>query len=191
MRLRADSNPTISYFISVIPPLETKRLRLRRFTEGDFENLCAQDGDPQVMKFVTNGLPRSHDEIANWLKRVIAGYNETSGLGFWAAELKTNHQFVGTFGLGLLPGRAETEIGFRILVKHWDRGYATEGCRELLKYAFEHLGLDRVVAITELENLASKKVLEKSGLKYNGDIEYQASPDQPKEILSWFVATAP
>jgi len=167
--------------------LNTQRLRLRRFAECDFENLCAQDGDPQVMKYVTNGKPRSPDQIAKWLKKVIAGYNEENGLGFWAAELKSNGQFIGSFGLGQLPGKSEIEVGFRILARYWGNGFATEGCREVLRYAFDDLGLSRVVAIVELDNTASKKVLEKSGLKYCGDIEYQASPEDPKETLSWFV----
>lgn len=141
------------------------------------------------MKFVTNGVPRTNEEIAKWLTKVIAGYKDANGLGFWAAELKTNGQFVGSFGVGKLPGTPDIEVGFRILVKHWGKGFATEGCRELLKYALKTLKLNRVVAITEIENVASKKVLEKSGLKFDGDIEYQASADHPKETLSFFVAT--
>ena len=169
--------------------LETPRLWLRRFTRADADNLVSLNADPDVMRFITGGVPIGRGEIEEDLLPAFLGYYERfDGYGFWAAVEKRTGEFLGCFYLtpheGGAPG--EAELGFRLRKSAWGRGYATEGSRALIRRAFTEFGLRRVVADTMAENIASRRVLEKAGLRLvrrqpgtdlvddgeSGDVEY-------------------
>lgn len=149
--------------------LETRRLRLRRFTPGDGGRLFALDSDPEVMRYLTGGAGTSREHIENEvLPAMIAAYDRYGGLGWWAAETAGEGGFVGWFGLHPFdtthPG--ELELGYRLRREAWGRGLATEGALALLAKAFEEFGATRVVAQTYEENVASRRVLEKCGMRF-------------------------
>ena len=148
--------------------LETQRLVLRRFTADDADNLVELDADPDVMRFVTGGLPTSRDEIENEvLPAFLAYYQRYEGYGFWAAEEKATGEFLGWFHFrpraGAVPG--EVELGYRLRTSAWGKGYATEGSRALIRKGFTELGVHRVVAETMAVHQASRRVMEKAGLR--------------------------
>lgn len=165
---------------------ETERLRIRQMEMTDYDNLYALDSDTDVMKYISAGKTMTPEEVKNTLGRILARYDEWKVFGVWAAELKTTGEFIGWFSLKPLPGTTEIEIGYRLLKKHWSKGYATEGARKLLDYGFHTLNLKKIVAITNHNNQASKKVLEKIGLRYSGEVEYQSSLETSKNTVSWF-----
>ena len=112
--------------------LETPRLVLRRFTPADVDNLVSLNADPDVMRFLTGGMPAGRDEIENELLPAFAGYYERSDrYGFWAAIEKRTGEFLGWFYLAPHEGGApdEVEPGFRLRKSAWGKGYATEGAR--------------------------------------------------------------
>jgi len=148
--------------------LETPRLVLRRFTRADADNLVSLNADPDVMRFITGGVPIGRGEIEEELLPAFLGYYERfDGYGFWAAMEKRTGEFLGCFYLtpqeGSAPG--EAELGFRLRKSAWGKGYATEGSRALIRSGFTEFGLRRVVADTMAGNLASRRVLEKAGLR--------------------------
>jgi len=174
--------------------LETERLLLRRFTEDDLEHLVELDSDPEVMHFITGGRVTPREEVENEILPAFLGhYERYGGYGFWAAVEKSSGRFLGWFHLrpdeGAPPG--EVELGYRLRRSAWGRGYATEGSRALIDKGFAELGAERVVASTMVVNLASRRVLEKSGLRFvrvfhqpwpysiegeeEGDVEYALS----------------
>lgn len=165
---------------------ETPRLRIRTFVESDFEILFELDSDPEVMKYISGGRPMTSDEVRATLQRIIAKYTEWKVYGVWAAEKKDSNEFIGWFSLKPLPGTSEIEIGYRLLKSHWGQGFATEGAKVLLDYGLGVLGLKKVVAITNIENDPSKKVLQKIGLKLIDDRKYQSSPSSPEQRVTWF-----
>ena len=149
--------------------LETERLILRQFAEDDVENLVELDGDPQVMQFINGGRPTPRLEIESDVLPAFLGYYERFvGYGFWAAEEKATGRFVGWFHFrpakDARPG--EVELGYRLRRSAWGNGYATEGSRALIDKGFAELGVERVVAFTMVVNVASRRVMEKAGLKY-------------------------
>jgi RimJ/RimL family protein N-acetyltransferase len=149
--------------------LETERLQLRRFTADDVENLVELDSDPDVMRFINGGRPTSRDEIENdVLPAFLDHYERYAGYGFWAAVEKATDRFVGWFHFrpdrGAPPG--EVELGYRLRRSAWGKGYATEGSRALIHKGFAELGVHRVVASTMVVNVASRRVMEKAGLKF-------------------------
>lgn len=149
--------------------LETDRLRLRRFTEADADALIELDSDPAVMRYLTGGRPTPPEVVrGEVLPRLLGGYDHHPGLGCWAAVDRADGRFLGWF---LLRAPAdgdgtEAELGYRLRRVAWGRGLATEGSRALLRYAFDHLGLRRVWAQTMAVNAASRRVMEKVGLRY-------------------------
>jgi len=148
--------------------LTTARLRLREFTEADVDNLLALDADPEVVHFITAGRPTPRVEIEQEiLPRWLRYYDESPGLGFWAAEDRATGEFVGWFHLrpGDGHGNDEPEVGYRLRRSAWGKGYATEGSRALIDKAFAELPITRVLAETMVVHTASRRVMEKSGLR--------------------------
>ena len=171
--------------------LETERLLLRRFTESDVANLHDLHGDPEVMRFINGGRGVPRDVIRNeTLPRFLRAYERFEGFGVWAAIERSTGEFVGWFEF--YPWKdvspEEVELGYRLRRSAWGKGYATEGSRALIRKGFTELGVQRVVAETMTVNAASRRVMEKAGLKYvrtfhqewperiegdeHGDVEY-------------------
>lgn len=149
--------------------LETDRLVLRRFTEDDVDHLVELDSDPQVMHFINGGRPTPRAEIeTDFLPAFLAYYERFAGYGFWAAVEKSSGRFVGWFHFR--PAKAaspnEVELGYRLRRSAWGKGYATEGSRALIDKSFAELGVERVVAYTMVVNVASRRVMEKAGLRF-------------------------
>jgi RimJ/RimL family protein N-acetyltransferase len=148
--------------------LETDRLILRRFTIADADNLVSLDADPDVMRFITGGIPTSREEIQNEvLPAFLAYYQRYEGCGFWAAIEKATGEFLGWFHFRPRPDAApgEVELGYRLRKSAWGRGYATEGSRALIRRGFTESGVQRVTAEAMAVNQASRRVMEKAGLK--------------------------
>jgi RimJ/RimL family protein N-acetyltransferase len=147
--------------------LESERLVLRQFTEADVDNLFDLDHDPDVMRFVTGGKPTPRDEIKNdILPAFLAYYERYAGCGFWAAIEKCSGDFVGWFHFRPHDGGGSdnVELGYRLCKSAWGKGYATEGSRALISKGFTEFGVQRVFAETMSVNIASRRVMEKSGM---------------------------
>lgn len=142
--------------------LETEQLVLRRFTPDDLERLFSLHNDPEVMRFLNGGRRTSRREIEREYREGFAKD------GYWAAIERATDDFIGWFGLHPREDRGshEFELGYRIRRSTWGKGYATEGSRALIRKGFTELGVRRVFAETMAVNLASRRVMEKSGLEY-------------------------
>ena len=148
--------------------LETERLVLRRFTEDDVDHLVELDGDPDVMHFITGGRPTPRHEIETDVLPAFLGYYERfAGYGFWAAIEKSTGRFIGWFHFRPAKDSPpdEVELGYRLRRAAWGKGYATEGSRALIDKGFAELGVQRVVAFTMVVNVASRRVMEKAGMR--------------------------
>lgn len=147
--------------------LTTERLVLRRFTADNVELLVELDSDPAVMRYITGGVPTPRAEIADDVLPCWLGhYAQYDGYGFWAALDRSTGEFLGWFHLRPAEAGAvaEPELGYRLRRAAWGLGYAAEGTRALIALAFTRLGAERVFAETMAVNLASRRVMEKSGL---------------------------
>ncbi|MFF5720227.1 GNAT family N-acetyltransferase [Streptomyces buecherae] len=147
--------------------VRTERLTLRRFTAADVENLVALDSDPLVMRFLT-GEPTPRAVIENEvLPKILLDYR-LGPAGRWAAVERATGAFLGW--LSLQPpddgSVTDVELGYRLKASAWGRGLATEGSRALIDKGFAELGVQRVWAETMAVNTASRRVMEKAGLRY-------------------------
>ncbi len=145
--------------------ITTRRTRLRRISKSDLSNMSLIESDAEIMKFTSMRVPQTLEETARRIDSIIEKQAETAPLGVWIAELKETNEFVGWFML--LRTRFETpELGFMLPRHQWGKGLATEVAAGLLNFAFHEQKQSSVVALTNLENLPSIRVLEKSGLKF-------------------------
>ena len=151
-------------------PIETERLTLRPFEAGDLDAFHEMHSDPGVVRWLRNDA-RTLEEIRDLLERKVAGASlEEEGQWLGAAGvLRETGELVADV---LLNWQSEEhrqgEIGFVVHPRHQGRGYATEAARPLLDFAFETLGLHRVVGTLEARNAASARVLEKLGMRREG-----------------------
>jgi RimJ/RimL family protein N-acetyltransferase len=146
--------------------LETDRLVLRRFTESDVDNLVALDGDPEVMRYLTGGVPTPRERVEREdLPRILGHYERFGGLGLWAAEDRAG-TFLGWFSLR--PRQVDppnhVELGYRLTRAAWGRGHATEGSKALIRKGFTEFDVERIYALTMVVNARSRRVMEKCGL---------------------------
>ncbi len=156
--------------------IETDRLLLRRWREGDLDAYARICADPEVMRYLpaTLGWEESAEQMA-WFER----HWEERGFGLWAVEERASGEFIGFIGLvyhdGWPEGEHKTEVGWRLGRAHWGRGLATEGALASVRYGFEGLGLERIISITLPENAASRRVMEKAGLTYRGETRWRGN----------------
>ena len=144
--------------------LETARLRLRPFQGGDLDGLTSMFSDPIAMRYL--GGPRDRERCLNDLRKYVATW-ELHGAGPLAVVRKNDERLLGRSGLWpcKVDGVVELELGYFIERESWGQGYATEACQAVLAAAIEH-GIDRVVALVALDNIASIRVAEKAGFTF-------------------------
>ncbi|MEA5506431.1 GNAT family N-acetyltransferase [Halotia wernerae UHCC 0503] len=155
--------------------LETERLRLRPLTLDDVEQLHQLfDIDPDVWKF-DPGYERSFDERIKLIERRIQQY-QTYGFGCFGIERKPDFKLIGQGGLS--PHQFENndnsitdefEVMYTLGKVYWGYGYATEASQAWLKHAFEVVKLERLVVCPHKANVASVRVLEKLGFRFEDD----------------------
>lgn len=165
--------------------LETDRLVLRAFTEDDVDNLYELNGDRDVMWFLSGGEPTPREEVRTRIIPFFLGfYERRDGLGFWAAQTREAGDFLGWFHLR--PAEDDSvDLGYRLRKAAWNKGYATEGSRALLRKCFTDLGVHRVVAHTMAVNRPSRRVLEKCGLAFVRSYHSDDLPDIPGAEEGW------
>ncbi len=144
----------------------THRFALRPFRLTDATGMACTFEDPEVMRF-GSGV-QDFAWIERWIQGCLEDYRER-GFGLWAVEEKQCGAVIGCCGLTAWPdidGRAEVEIGYRLARSAWGRGYATEAARAVRDHAFCALRLDRLIALIDPANVASIRVAEKIGFRY-------------------------
>lgn len=167
------------------PWLCTERLALRRFGPEDLDHLAALYAEPEVARYV--GGPRNRAEAALMLQqRMLEYYERHPGLGIWLTEERGSGAAVGLHLLNHIQGEPDIQLGYLLLPAYWGLGYATEGGAALLRHGFEDMALQRIVAITHLDNLASQRVLLKLGLVRHGERVLAHPAYASQGPLAWF-----
>jgi RimJ/RimL family protein N-acetyltransferase len=152
--------------------LETPRLRMRPYAAEDFENFYFLGSDPEVMRYISNGVPRTRAEAAEVFPKLTDHWQE-HGFGVWVLEDRETGQYLGRCGLRHLPEIGEIELLYTLMQHAWGRGIGTEAARESLRYGFEVLRLKRTIAIAEPANRASWRIMEKLGMKLEKQAPYK------------------
>jgi RimJ/RimL family protein N-acetyltransferase len=165
--------------------LQTDRLWLRRYTRDDFELLWRLNRDERVMRYAGGVKTREGTETL-LAERVLRYYDEHPGLGIWATFERASGEPVGMHLLNHMHGESYIQVGYLLYPEQWGKGYATEMARAVVDYGFAVCRLPQIVAITDRDNTASQHVLEKVGLRREGERRF-AHPAYASGPLSWFV----
>lgn len=147
------------------PLIETERLVLRDITLDDKEEMFQLHSNADVQKYTGEPPVESIEEMEQAIMTRTIDYKKY-GYGRWATFLKNGMQFIGWAGLAYLPEFDEIDLGYRFLPKYWGMGYASEASHAILKYGFDHLEMNRIIAIAMKENKASIRVMEKVGMEF-------------------------
>jgi len=158
-----------------LPPLttiETARLRLRSFRPSDAPALFEVFGDPEVRRYLPPGPAPTLERIRRAVDRRV-GHERAHGFGLWAVERRDTGELIGDCGPLLVDWTGpEIEIAYHYRRSAWGQGLGTEAAVAALARCFGPLGLERVIAICFPENTASWRVMEKAGMRHEGEAEY-------------------
>ena len=150
--------------------LETERLLLRWLREDDFPQYRRMCTDPEVMRFLGDGRPMTDIEV--WRQMAwFMGHWYFRGYGIWAVVEKGSDKLVGRIGFIDPIGWPGFELGWTLARDSWGKGYATEGARRALDYAFHEMNRDHVISLIAPENVASARVAERLGERVEGETQ--------------------
>ncbi len=153
--------------------LRTPRVLLRQWKDSDIDAWAAMNADPQVRRYFPAMLSRTQAQAeADRIRGAIA----QRGWGMWALEVPGVHSFAGFVGLNVpgfeAPWMPAVEIGWRLASAAWHKGYATEGAAAALDFAFMHLELPQVVAMSVPANTPSHNVMERLGMLHDPGADF-------------------
>jgi RimJ/RimL family protein N-acetyltransferase len=185
------------------PILRTERITLVPLADEHLELEVELDSDPEVMRHLL-GRASTREEVEASHARRLAAAQRVDGLGFWIGLV--DDAFVGWWTLQPAHGPDQpddpgvADLGYRLMRRQWRKGLASEGARELVRYGFDEIGLDRIIAQTMAVNAGSRAVMERIGLSYmrtfttsftepvdgfeDGEVEYETTSAQWKENRS-------
>jgi len=141
---------------------ETPRLIIREFLLREEETYLEHFNDPDVCQYIPQ---RTREERVNIFLSALVNYISNKQLGIWGIFDKITGDFVGSCLLRFFNNEPDKiELGYSLEKKYWGKGIATEMATAMIAYAFEHNKAAEVVAVTDVSNLGSQRVLEKAGL---------------------------
>ncbi|HEY6985496.1 MAG TPA: GNAT family N-acetyltransferase [Rhodanobacteraceae bacterium] len=154
-----------------IPLIETERLRLTAFGDRHFEAYASMLADPGSTRFVGDGEPL--DRMNAWRSMaMLLGHWALRGYGMWAIELRDSGEFIGRVGLHRPEGWPDLELGWMLKASQRGRGYATEGARAALDFAFGEVGAQRLVSLIRIDNTAAERVARRLGARQATTIDF-------------------
>ena len=153
-------------------PLETERLLLRPFEPSDASAMFEIWGDPVAMRWIPSG---AHPDVETSRQRIgrFIEHQERHGFSLWPIIEKATGRILGDCGLILVEWKGpDVELAYRFGRAAWGKGYATEAAGVCLRYGFEVAGLDEIIAVTQPDHVASRRVMEKNGMRFVGTVRY-------------------
>ncbi len=148
--------------------LSSERLLFRKITYDDYIELCKILQNVEIMYAWEHAF--TDEEVLDWIKKNLSRYEE-DGFSFFAAIDKNTGAFIGVIGplIETIEGERHIGIAYILAKEYWGRGYASEGAAACIKYAFDTLKTDKVIAEIRPNNTSSLKVAERIGMRQEGE----------------------
>ena len=155
--------------------LTTARLRLRRFRREDVDAVFAIIGDEVAMRYYPKKFV--FRDAAEWIERNLRRYSE-HGHGLYAVTLGGSAEVIGDCGLiaQVIEGEPQLEVGYHFRRDKWGNGYATEAARACMQMAFREFGAEKVISLIRPENVPSRRVAERNGMKVEREVMHAKLP---------------
>lgn len=154
-----------------IPMITTPRLVLRPFNMNDCDTLFAIVQEPDVFRYFPTTSAWPLEKVERYIHYQFAHWQRFK-YGHWAMVLRETGQIIGWDGLEYLPETDETEVGYLLSREFWGKGFATEATSAIINFGLTKVGLKEIIGLTHPENIASQRVLEKSGLSFTRSAPY-------------------
>lgn len=151
--------------------IQTPRLVIRSYEESDCDHWVELCNDDEIGRYLPPSEPVTPADYADALRR-RREMEQARGYCFWAVVERETNTYVGQCGLKPYElDEAQTEMGYHYLPNTWGRGYATEAASAVLRYGFDTVGLERILAVADPNNVGSWRVMQKVGMRYAGLID--------------------
>ena len=154
--------------------IQTERLSVRPFVESDFDALIALREPWEVRKYL--GGVRNTVEFTRQRLDYYLAHHVRYGYSIGVVSLKSSPAMIGFGGLQHFNQGDEIELGYVFAEAYWGQGLATELAFGCLRFGFNELGVDRIIAVADEANLASRRVMEKIGMRHEKDIVHYGHP---------------
>jgi RimJ/RimL family protein N-acetyltransferase len=159
------------------PTLETERLVLRPLSADEADSLHRISNEPDVRLYLWDNEQVSEATVEGLIAQSDRMYSNEK-IGMFGVRIYGSGALLGFCGFARLEGMEEPELWYELTQKVWGRGIATEAAWACVRYAFEEVGMERVIAGADAPNTASLRVIEKLGMKYLGKIN-PGAPEEP------------
>ncbi|MBD2771894.1 GNAT family N-acetyltransferase [Iningainema tapete] len=137
---------------------------------SDLDTLAAIWLDTEVTKFLpSRGKPIPREQTEKSLAYFVEHWQKF-GYGIWAIEDNSLSSMIGYCGLRYLEELKEVEVLYALAKAHWGKGIATVATKAAIKFGFDVAKLDKIIALAFPENTASRRVMEKAGLRYEKQV---------------------
>lgn len=160
---------------------ESERLGFRNWKAEDLEAFAKLNADEEVMEHFPKTLSKKEVEI---LIDKLKNHFTDNGFTYYATEILATKEFIGMIGLAFQQYKTKftpaIDIGWRLKRNAWGKGYATEGAKRCLEYAFNELSIKKVIAVCTIQNEKSEKVMKKIGMKKVGEFDHPNLVDHPE-----------
>lgn len=156
--------------------LQTPRLALRHLDDGDADFILELLHDPGWLRFIGNKSVHDHEGALNYIAKAQRMYRE-KGFGLWVVERRADAARLGLCGLIKRDTLHDVDLGFGLLSRYHGQGYGGEAGAAVLDYGRTVVGLQRIVAITSPDNVASCSLLEKLGFAFERVMELVPGDD--------------
>lgn len=158
-----------------MPTLETERLILRSFHQEDIDAMAQLFANPDFMRF-SLGVFTERKKTVDFIEKVM-GWDRANIPSQFAVVPRGEDAVIGYCGFHHHPEvPGEIEIGYRLHPDYWNRGLITEAARTVRDHGFADLKLPRVISLIHPENVPSRRVADKNGMKVKKEITFRGFP---------------
>jgi RimJ/RimL family protein N-acetyltransferase len=164
--------------------IETDRLMVRPITVDDAPFILTLLNEPSFLRYIGDKRVRNLEDARQYIVNGPVASYERHGFGLCLMELKDSHTPVGMCGILKRDGLPDPDIGFALLPDFWNKGFAFEGATAILRDARERLKLNRILAITSLDNDASINLLERLGFRFERVMQVTPDSDSVKLFVN-------
>lgn len=159
----------------MFPVLETERFLMREMTPKDVDDMFCYYNNPEMMKFTSTDVHTSKDETLTRIIKLSSSYSNKKGIA-WAIEDKGVKKVIGDLGMYFITADfKKAGVGFNVMQGFWNKGYGTQALSLALRYVIQEMGVNRIEATCKIENIASSRVMEKTGMQYEGILKQYSS----------------
>ena len=162
---------------------QSERLGFRKWANDDLEEFAKLNSDEAVMEHFPTTL--SKEEVKELIDKLKEHFVE-NGFTYYATEVLATKEFIGMIGLAFQKYQTQftpaIDIGWRLKRNAWGKGYATEGAKRCLEYAFNELDINKIISVCTVKNKKSESVMKKIGMTKIGEFNHPEWIDYPEYV---------